>query len=108
MQRHGQSADHRSHVQILNNVAIRFFLIIKGLYGLALQQAIGLVQSLLQLAKLDWEIPDYSTVYLRQKHLGMGPLRSEIHFCNKAVYGPKRILMTRRKKKLSQDKHRSL
>jgi hypothetical protein len=56
-------------VQIFSDAAIQFCLTIKGLYGPALRQAIGFVQSLLQLAKLDWEVPDYSTVCRRQKHL---------------------------------------
>jgi hypothetical protein len=37
-------------------------LAIKGLLNLALQQAVGMAQSLLKLAGLDWEVPDFSTV----------------------------------------------
>jgi hypothetical protein len=69
MQWHGQPSGRRGLVQQFSDAAIQFCLTIKGLFGLALRQAIGFVQSLLQLAKLDWEVPDYSTVCRRQKHL---------------------------------------
>ena len=39
----------------------------KCLFGQPLRQALGMVQSLLQLAKLDWPVPDFSTVCRRQK-----------------------------------------
>ena len=42
---------------------------IKCLFGLALRQSLGLVESLLRLAGLDWRVPDYSTVCRRQKTL---------------------------------------
>ena len=34
-----------------------------------LRQSLGLVESLLRLAGLDWKMPDFSTVCRRQKHL---------------------------------------
>jgi hypothetical protein len=37
----------------------------------ALRQAVGMAQSLLKLAGLDWEVPDFSTVSRRQKHLAV-------------------------------------
>ena len=37
--------------------------------NLPLRQTLGLVQSLLQLASLDWPVPDYSTLSRRQKML---------------------------------------
>ena len=42
---------------------------IKNLFNLALRQAMGMAQSLLELAGLDWQVPDYRTVSRRQKHL---------------------------------------
>ena len=42
---------------------------IKCLFGLALRQSLGSVESLLRLAGLDWRVPDYSTVCRRQKTL---------------------------------------
>jgi hypothetical protein len=44
---------------------------IKGLFNLALHQAMGMAQSLLKLAGLDWQVPDFSTVSRCQKHLSV-------------------------------------
>jgi len=41
----------------------------KVLFRLPLRQVIGLVESLLNLAKLDWPAPDFSTLSRRQKDL---------------------------------------
>ena len=49
--------------------AILFYLTIKCLFGLALRQATGMVESMLRLAGLDWAIPDFSTLSRRQKEL---------------------------------------
>jgi hypothetical protein len=38
---------------------------------LALRQAMGMAQSLLELAGLNWEVPDFSTVSRRQKQLAV-------------------------------------
>jgi hypothetical protein len=46
-------------------------LTIKGLFNLPLRQAICMAQSLLKLAGLDWQEPDFSTVSLRQNHLSV-------------------------------------
>ncbi len=51
-----------------SDAAIQFCLSIKVLFGLALRQSIGMVESLLKLAGLeDWPVPDYSTLCRRQK-----------------------------------------
>jgi hypothetical protein len=51
-----------------SDAAIQFCLSIKVLFGLALRQAIGMVESLPKLAGLeDWPVPDYSTLCRRQK-----------------------------------------
>jgi hypothetical protein len=42
---------------------------LKALFGLPLRQATELVTSLLKLAKLDWLVPDFSTLCRRQKDL---------------------------------------
>ena len=42
---------------------------IKCLFNLALRQSLGLVESLLRLAGLDWSVPDNSAVCRRQKTL---------------------------------------
>lgn len=66
-----QSADEkkRGRPETFSDPAIQFCLMIKNLYGLALRQTTGMVSSLLQLATLDWQTPDYSTLSRRQKRL---------------------------------------
>ncbi|APW35968.1 IS5 family transposase [Rhodoferax koreense] len=54
---------------IFSDAAIQFCLSVKCLFGLPLRQSLGLVQSLLQLAQLDWPVPDFSTVCRRQARL---------------------------------------
>ena len=43
----------------------------KVLYGMALRQTTGFVESLLQLVGLDWQVPDFSTLCRRQKALAV-------------------------------------
>lgn len=58
--------------QVFCEAAIQFCLSIKCLFGLALNhQSLGLVESLLRLAQLDWKAPDFSTVSRRQKALNV-------------------------------------
>jgi len=52
-----------------SDAAIQFCLTIKCLFGIALRQATGMVESLLRLANLDWVVPDSSTISRRQKTL---------------------------------------
>ena len=52
-----------------SDAAIQTCLTLKALFGLALRQTTGLVASLLKLAKLDWPVPDFSTLCRRQKGL---------------------------------------
>ncbi len=54
---------------IFSNGAIQFCLSIKVLSKLPFRQTAGMVASLLQLAGLDWPVPDYSTLCRRQKAL---------------------------------------
>jgi hypothetical protein len=41
----------------------------KVLFGMALRQTMGFVESLLRLIGLDWAVPDFSTLSMRQKTL---------------------------------------
>ena len=66
---HGTPLGKRGRTPTFSDTAIQFCLTIKCLFNLALRQAVGMVQSLLKLAGLDWPAPDYSTVCRRQKHL---------------------------------------
>jgi hypothetical protein len=69
MQWHGQPSGKRGRSQTFSGAAIQFCLSIKCLFNLPLRQAMGMTQSLLHLAGLDWPVPDYSTVSRRQKTL---------------------------------------
>lgn len=52
-----------------SDAAISFCLSLKCLFNMPLRQSLGLVGSLLQLASLDWEVPDHTTVCRRQRTL---------------------------------------
>ena len=54
-----------------SDAAIQFCLTLKNLFGLALRQATGLVESVLQLSGLNWPIPDFSTLSRRQQTLNV-------------------------------------
>ena len=49
----------------------RTFLTIKVLLGMALRQMTGFVESLLRLARLDWDVLDFSTTCRCQKALAV-------------------------------------
>ena len=66
---HGQANGKRGRSPSFSDEAIQFCLSIKCLFSLPLRQAMGMAQSLLGLAGLDWPVPDYSTVSRRQKTL---------------------------------------
>jgi len=68
---HGSASGKRGRSTKYSKAAIQFCLTIKGLFNLALRQATGMAQSLLKLAGLDWEVPDFSTVSRRQKYLAV-------------------------------------
>jgi hypothetical protein len=65
----GAQSGKRGHPPRFSDAAIQFCLMIKNQYGLALRQTTGMLQSLLKLAGLDWEVPDFSTLCRRQKIL---------------------------------------
>lgn len=52
---------------VFSDAAIQFCLIVKVLFGLPLRQTTGMVSSILQMAGLDWPVPDFSTLSRRQK-----------------------------------------
>lgn len=54
-----------------SNAAIQTCLTMKVLFGMALRQTTGFVESLLQLSGLDWSVPDFSTLSRRQKTLAV-------------------------------------
>ena len=52
-----------------SDAAIQTSLTMKVLFGMALRQTTGFVESLLQLAGVDWAVPDFSTLSRRQRTL---------------------------------------
>ena len=52
-----------------SDAAIQTCLTMKVLFGMALRQTTGFVESLLQLIGLDWAVPDFSTLSRRQQTL---------------------------------------
>ena len=53
------------------DAAIQTCLTIKVLLNLPLRQTQGFIESIIHLAKLDWEVPNYSTLSRRQKDLSV-------------------------------------
>ena len=51
------------------DTAIQTCLTMKVLFGMALRQTTGFVESLLRLIGLNWAVPDFSTLSRRQKAL---------------------------------------
>ena len=52
-----------------SDAAIQTCLMMKVLFGMALRQTTGFVESLVRLTGLDWAVPDFSTLSRRQKTL---------------------------------------
>jgi hypothetical protein len=61
----------RGRQQTYRDAAIQTCLSMKVLFGMALRQTTGFVESLLRLAGLDWTVPDFSTLSRRQKTLAV-------------------------------------
>ncbi|KEO50584.1 IS5 family transposase, partial [Thioclava indica] len=51
--------------------AVQACLTLKVLFGLPLWQTVGLVESLIRMAGLDWRVPDYSALCRRQARIGV-------------------------------------
>ena len=66
---YGTPTGKRGSSNLYSDQAIQFCLTIKCLYKLGLRQTIGMVESLIKLANLDWPVPDFSTLCRRQKDL---------------------------------------
>ena len=56
---------------VFSDAAIQFSLTLKCMFGLGLRQATSLAESPIKLARLDWGVPDYSTLSRRQKTLSV-------------------------------------
>jgi hypothetical protein len=83
MKWHVQPSGKLGCSQQFSDEAIQFCLSITCLFNLPLRQAMGMTQSLLHLAGVEWPVPDYSTVSRRQKTLqvviGAVPTMTGLH-----------------------------
>ena len=61
----------RGRQQTYSDTTIQTCLTMKVLFGMALRQTTGFVESLLRLVGLDWSVPDFSTLSRRQKTLAV-------------------------------------
>ena len=68
---HAGKTGKRGHPETFSESAIQFCLTMKVLFGLPLRQTVGLVASLLEMAGLDWPVPDYSTLCRRQAKIAV-------------------------------------
>jgi hypothetical protein len=59
----------RGRQPVYSDAAIQTCLTMKVLFGMALRQTTGFVESLLHLIDLDWAVPNFSTLSRRQKTL---------------------------------------
>ena len=59
----------RGRQPVYSDAAVQTCLTMKVLFGLALRQTTGFVESLLRLIGLDWTVPNFSTLSRRQKTL---------------------------------------
>ncbi|PIL17173.1 hypothetical protein P775_24925 [Puniceibacterium antarcticum] len=76
----------RGRQQRFNDAAIQARLTFKVLFRLPLQQTTGFVESLIQLVRLDWAAPDFSTLCRRQKKI-------EVSLPNRGGNGPQSLLI---------------
>jgi transposase len=61
----------RGRSRTFSDAAIQTCLTMKVLFGMALRQTTGFVESLLRLTGLDWDVPDFSTICRRQRTLAV-------------------------------------
>ena len=61
----------RGRQPVYSDAAVQTCLTMKVLFGMALRQTTGFVESLLRLISLDWDVPDFSTLSRRQKTLAV-------------------------------------
>jgi len=67
----GAPTGKRGRRRLYSDAAIQSCLTLKVLFGMALLQTNGFVESLLRLIGLDWSVPDFSTLCRRQKTLAV-------------------------------------
>ncbi len=68
---HAGKAGKRGRPETFSDTAVQGCLTLKVLFGLPLRQTVGLVESLIRMAGLDWPMLDYSTLCRRQARIGV-------------------------------------
>lgn len=68
---HAGKTGKRVRRETFSDAAIQTCLTLKVLFGLPLRQTVGLIESLIQMAGLDWPVPDYSTLCRRQARIAV-------------------------------------
>jgi Transposase DDE domain len=76
----------RGRQPVYSHPAIQTCLTMKVLFGLALRQTTGFVESLLRLIGLKWTVPDFSTLSRRQKTLA-------VNIPHRGAQGPLHLLI---------------
>jgi hypothetical protein len=82
----GQPTGKRCRKPDYSDGAIQTSLTMKVLFGMALRQTTGFVESLLRFIGLDWAVPDFSTLSRRQKAL-------KINISYRGSQGPLHLLI---------------
>jgi hypothetical protein len=76
----------RGRQPVCSDAAVQTCLTMKVLFGMAMRQTTGFVDSLLGLIGLDWDVPDFSTLSRRQKTLA-------VNIPHRGLQGPLRLLI---------------
>ena len=74
----------RGHQQAYSDAAIQVCLTLKVQFGMPLREVTGFVESLVGLSRLNWTVPDYTTLCRRQKTLRVDIpylATGAMHFC---------------------------
>ena len=79
----------RGRQPVYSDAAVQTCLTMKVLFGMALRQTTGFVESLLCLIGLDWDVPDFSTLSRRQKTLA-------VNISHRGSQGPLHLLIPSR------------
>ena len=66
-----EKSGRRGRPETFSDAAIQACLTFKVLFGLPLRQTVGLVESLIRMAGLDWPVPGFSTLCRRQARIAV-------------------------------------
>lgn len=68
---HAEKSGKRRRPETFSEAAIQTCLTLRILFGLPLRQTVGLIESLIQKAGLDWPVLDFSTLCRRQARIAV-------------------------------------